>query len=50
MEGGSYEAAQVGFVAQIGYDYKGKYLLDLTGRYDGHYYFAPGSRWGFFRL
>lgn len=46
--GGSYEAAQVGFVAQIGYDYKGKYLLDLTGRYDGHYYFAPGSRWGFF--
>lgn len=46
--GNSSESAQVGFVGQLSYDYKSKYLIDLTGRYDGHYYFAPGHRWGFF--
>lgn len=46
--GGSSETAQVGFVGQLSYDYKQKYLVEFTGRYDGHYYFAPGNKWGFF--
>jgi len=46
--GGSSEAAQVGFVYRINYDYAGKYLFETTGRYDGHYYFAPGEKFGFF--
>lgn len=40
--------SQFGLVYQLGYNYDGKYLLQVTGRYDGHYYFAPGHRWGFF--
>ena len=46
--GSSSEQRQVGLVYRINYDYKGKYLLESSGRYDGHYYFAPGKRWGFF--
>src|SRR5699024_6119622 len=29
-------------------NYSDKYLVQLSGRYDGSYYFAPGNRWGFF--
>ena len=39
---------QLGFVYRIGWEYDNKYLLEMSGRYDGHYYFAPGNRWGFF--
>lgn len=46
--GSSSRSAQVGFVYRVGYAYAGKYLAELAGRYDGHYSFAPGSRWGFF--
>ena len=28
--------------------YEEKYLLEASGRYDGHSYFAPGKRWAFF--
>ncbi len=41
-------ARQMGFVYRVAYDYNNKYLLETSGRYDGHYYFAPGKRWGFF--
>lgn len=41
-------ARQVGLVYRVAYDYAGKYLLEASGRYDGHYYFAPESRFGFF--
>src|SRR5690606_26557211 len=30
------------------YDYNGKYLLELLGRYDGSWKFPPNDRWGFF--
>lgn len=40
--------AQVGWVYRLNYAYAGKYLLELSGRYDGHYYFAPGKRFAFF--
>ena len=48
VSGGQTEYALAGFFARLNYDYKGKYLLELAGRYDGSSRFAPGSRWGFF--
>src|SRR5690606_20673392 len=45
--GTSTEQRQAGLVYRINYEYKGKYLLESSGRYDGHYYFAPEKRWGF---
>ena len=38
----------LGFFARANYDYKGKYLLELSGRYDGSSRFPQHSRWGFF--
>ena len=37
-----------GFFGRINYDYDGRYLLELNGRYDGSSRFASGHRWGFF--
>lgn len=36
------------FLGRINYDYAGRYLLELVGRYDGSYRYAPGHRWTFF--
>lgn len=33
---------------RINYDYEGKYLAEITGRYDGTSRFAKGHRYGFF--
>lgn len=46
--GSSKETAQLGYVGNINYGFKGKYLISLAGRYDGSYYFAPGKKFGFF--
>ncbi|SEW28731.1 TonB-linked outer membrane protein, SusC/RagA family [Chitinophaga sp. YR573] len=46
--GSSSAGSQIGFVYRVGYSYAHKYLLEASGRYDGHYYFAPGKRWGYF--
>ena len=40
--------SQVGYVYRLDYSYANKYLFEATGRYDGHYYFAPGKRWSYF--
>ena len=37
-----------GFFGRINYDYDGRYLVELNGRYDGSSRFASGNRWGFF--
>lgn len=37
-----------GYIGRINYNYAGKYLVEVMGRYDGNYQFAPGHRWGFF--
>lgn len=37
-----------GFFGRINYDYDGRYLVELNGRYDGSSRFAKGNRWGFF--
>ncbi len=46
--GSSWTQSELGYVYRLGYTYKDKYLLEASGRYDGHYSFAPGSRWGYF--
>lgn len=46
--GSSGKSAQVGWVYRTNYAYAGKYLAELSGRYDGHYYFAPKKRYAFF--
>ena len=46
--GGQSEYALLGFFGRINYDYKGKYLLELSGRYDGTSRFPRGQRYGFF--
>lgn len=40
--------ARAGFAGRFNYDYAGKYLLEVAGRYDGSWKFPPNSRWGFF--
>lgn len=47
--GGSSTGSQIGYVYRLNYGFDSKYLFEASGRYDGHYYFAPGSsRWGYF--
>ena len=36
------------FFGRLGYDYKGRYIISATGRYDGSSNFAEGNQWGFF--
>ena len=38
----------LGFFGRINYDYKGIYLLELNGRYDGSSKFPAGNQWAFF--
>ena len=37
-----------GFFGRFNYDYDGRYLLEVNGRYDGSSRFASDNRWGFF--
>lgn len=37
-----------GFFGRINYDYEGRYLVELSARYDGSSRFAKNNRWGFF--
>lgn len=37
-----------GFFGRINYDYMGRYLVEVNGRYDGSSRFASDHRWGFF--
>lgn len=40
--------ARAGYIGRLNYNYKGKYLLELLGRYDGSYLYYKDRRWGFF--
>ncbi len=44
----NYAWRTVGFFGRANYDYKGKYLFEVSGRYDGSSRFSPQDRWGFF--
>lgn len=46
--GGQSEYALLGFFGRINYDYQGKYLVEISGRYDGTSRFKTGQRYGFF--
>src|SRR5690606_11997649 len=46
--GTSETGSELGFVYRLGYNFKDRFILEASGRYDGHYYFAPGKRWGYF--
>lgn len=47
-DGTSLQSKQRSIVYRVTYGFSNKYLLEAAGRYDGHYYFAPGHRFGFF--
>lgn len=40
--------AYAGYFGRLNYDYKGKLLLELNGRYDGSSSLSPTDRWAFF--
>lgn len=46
-EGGN-DWAYVGLLFRADYNYKNRYLAQVSGRYDGSSKFPTGSRWGFF--
>ena len=47
-ETGKNTQARMGFMGRLNYDYKHRYLLELSARYDGSWKFPPNHRWGFF--
>ena len=48
INGGADSWALQGFFGRINYDYQGRYLLEVNGRYDGTSKFPKDQRWGFF--
>lgn len=46
--GDSYQYELFGAFFRLNYDYLGKYLLEVNGRYDGTSRFGAGRRYGFF--
>ncbi len=46
--GGHGVSAYAGYFGRLNYDYKGKYILELNGRYDGSSSFSKDNRWAFF--
>ena len=45
---GSNSWSVVGAFFRVNYGYKGKYLAEVSGRYDGNSRFPTNQRWGFF--
>ena len=42
------ETADFSYVGRFNYGYKGKYLVELAGRYMGSFRYAPENRYGFY--
>ncbi len=42
------QAARTNYISRLSYNYKSKYLIDYTMRYDGSQNFPEGKRYGFF--
>lgn len=47
-DGNAEEGGRMGVVGRLKYDYKNRYIIEGSFRYDGSDNFAPGHRWGFF--
>ena len=45
---GTSRSARRGVVGRLNYEYGDRYFLQVAGRYDGSFRFAPGNRWGLF--
>lgn len=48
MGGGQNQYKLSGFFGRASYDYEGRYLAEVSGRYDGTSRFASDNRWGWF--
>ena len=48
LDGGSDRWGFMGIFYRLNYGYKGKYLAELSGRYDGSSKFPLNEQWGFF--
>ncbi|WP_247237596.1 TonB-dependent receptor [Telluribacter sp. SYSU D00476] len=48
VRGGHSMFHRAGYVSRLTYDYKGKYLAEFTGRYDGSTRLPSHTRWGLF--
>lgn len=46
--GNSGTESQIGYVYRVSDTYDNKYTIEATGRYDGHFAFAPGRRYAYF--
>ncbi len=46
--GGEYRENRLGLIGRLSYDFKAKYFIETSFRYDGSSRFAPGNEWGFF--
>ena len=42
------QQARASYIGRFNYNYKGKYLVEFLGRYDGSYLYSSDKRWGFF--
>lgn len=47
-DNGSYDWAFIGYFGRVNYNYKGRYLAEASGRYDGTSKFPANQQWGFF--
>ncbi len=41
-------SARASYIGKFNYNYDEKYLVEVLGRYDGSYLYAPENRWGLF--
>ncbi|MEO5685295.1 MAG: TonB-dependent receptor [Chitinophagaceae bacterium] len=46
--GSAWQRARLNYFGRVGYNFKEKYIVDFTWRYDGSYMFPEAKRWGFF--
>ena len=46
--GSAAESGRESLIGRVNYEYKGKYLVEATARYDGSPNFPEDKRWGFF--
>ena len=46
--GGEFRENRLGLVGRFNYDFKSKYIVETSFRYDGSSKFAPENQWGFF--
>jgi len=41
-------SARSSYIGKVNYDYAGRYMVEVLGRYDGSYLYAKNRRWGLF--